>query len=332
MTATVTALPGNLQWLGLAKEITPGVAAAAPTIFIPADSPKMATKETPLVDNGLRGTMGTTFGQVQGMANSELTYSSGLYSDSLFIHLLAALGVPDTITGTAPTVKHATALLNSSDGTHAAQPVTVTGFLYQADGTMAVMAGMAITDLKFTFKANERSKMDVAWVGFKPTFVPATVNTPSTVQEMPPWTVAVSVGGTPFPSTTGVSVDIKRGSKPVPVLNGSQNPATIYAGEVSVTGTIDSVYNGSTDPHLTNLLSNSQPALKVTTYAQGDATHPFTLQLSQIAYDSADPQGSNSGWMTMSSAFKAIDNVTDALDGKLSSIQASLVTSSVTPF
>lgn len=31
--------PGNLQWLGLAKEVTYGTAIAAPTIWVPVEGP-----------------------------------------------------------------------------------------------------------------------------------------------------------------------------------------------------------------------------------------------------------------------------------------------------
>src|SRR5438067_101494 len=102
---TNTPRPGSQQWLGLAKESTYGTAIAAPTIWIPVDSPKWEPKVTPLVDNGLRGDMGTDYGQTQGMRHDELGYKTLVYADTIFPHLMAILGGTDTVTPlTAPTL------------------------------------------------------------------------------------------------------------------------------------------------------------------------------------------------------------------------------------
>lgn len=330
--ATVTPLPGALQWLGLAKETTPGTAAAAPTLWIPVDSPKFSPKVTVLADTNLRGVMATDFGSTQGMSYTEFSYKTSIYADSIFAHLIALLGGADTVTGSADPYLHKVSLLNTSDATHSAQPPTYTGFLYQGDGKVAQIAGMVLGDLKFGFKANERNTVDATWTGMPVQFIAAPANTPSSAAEMPPFTAAVSIAGTQFPSSTGVSIDLKREVKPIAVLNGSQNPLTIYGGPVSVSGTIDAVYKGSADSLLTGLLTNGQPSLVVTDYGQGDSTHPLTLQMSKIRYDSADPAGSTTDWMTITSNFTALANATDALDGKLSPIQGQLATASSTTF
>jgi hypothetical protein len=331
MTA-VTPLPGTLQWLGLAKEVTPGTAVAAPTMWIPVDSPKLSPKVTVLSDNNLRGVMATDFGSTQGMSYTELGYKTSIYADTIFPHLMAMLGGADVMTGAADPYTHKTSLLNTSDATHSAQPPTYTGFLYQGDGKVAQVAGMTASDLKFGFKANERNTVDVSWVGMPVQFIAAPANTPSTVAEMPPFTAAISIGGTAFPSSTGISIDIKRDVKPIAVLNGSQNPLTIYAGPVSVSGSIDAVYKGSADSLLTGLLTNGQPAVTVSVNGQNDATHPLTLQMSKVRYDSADPAGSTTDWMTIAAAFTALANPTDALDGKLSPIQATLANAQSTAY
>jgi hypothetical protein len=163
-------------------------------------------------------------------------------------------------------------------------------------------------------------------------FITAPTNTPGTTAPLPPFTTSITVGGLPAGKYTDVSIDIKRATKPIPVLNGTQSPLAIYGGEVSVTGTIAAVYAGTTDSDLTNLLTNAQPAVVVSAYPQNDPSHPLTLQLSKIAYTTSTPAGSNSGWMTISSNFEALMNTTDALDGRMSPMQAILCNTSSTAY
>lgn len=326
-----TFYPGNLQWLGLAKETTPGTPVAAPTIWVPVDTPKHSPKVTPLTDTAIRGTMAMQHQQVQGMEYEELGYKSYIYNDSVYAHLIAMLGVADTITGTAPTVTHKTSLYNGN-GTDNAQPPTYTGFLYEQGGKVAQIAGMSIVDLKFDFKANDWSTFDVMWNGMPVTYITAPTNTPTALAPLPPTTLSITIGGTANSKYSDITVDMKRDSKPIPVMNGSKAPLGIFAGPLTVTGTLNGVFQGTTDNDLSALLANTQPTLSVSLYQSGDATHPFTLQMSKVAYDSADPQGSNNSWMTIQSNIKALGNATDALDSKESPIQAQLVNSTTTPF
>lgn len=327
-----TFYPGNLQWLGIAKETTPGTAMSAPTIWIPVDSPKHSPKVTPLVDTALRGTMAMQHQQVQGMQYEELGYKTYLYADSVYAHLIAMLGGTDTITGTAPTVTHKTSLYNGATGDNA-QPPSYTGFLYEQGGKVAQIAGMKLADLKFDFKANDWPTIDVMWNGMPATYIAAPANTPTALQPLPPFTTAVTIGGTLNSKYSDVSIDIKRDTKPIPVMNGSKSPLGIYAGGMTVTGSLTGVFQGSPgDNDLAALLANTQPALSVAINPDGDATHPFTLQMSKVAYDTADPQGSNNSWMTIQSNIKALGNATDALDSKESPVQAILVNSTATPF
>jgi hypothetical protein len=250
-------------------------------------------------------------------------------------------GTSYTDTGTAGTAatpptggafNHSTSVLNTIDGTHNAQPPTFTGFLSQSDGTVRQIPGMVAQSLKFTLKANEDPTLDVAWIGGNSLSIPAPTNTPSTVQNMPPFTGTVLLGGQSWSKYTGVAINIARDVKPAPVLNGTQNPGTIWGGPITVTGTLDAIYQGSADNDLANFINNVQPALSVSLSGQGDSTHPLTLQMSQVAYDSADPAPSMTDWLTIQSNIEAIANATDALDGKLSEIQVMIKNTSSTAF
>lgn len=323
--------PGNLQWFGVAKETTYGTPQPTPTLWIPVDTPKWNPKITPLTDQAMRGYMGMDYQQLQGIRYDEITYKTYIYADTVYPHFLATLGNADTVTGTTAPYTHKTSLYNGS-GTDAAQPVSYTGFFFHPSGKVIQVPGMQIVNLKLTIKADELPTLEVTWNGMPGTFITAPSNTPGQLQPMPAWTCAVTVGGTAFSKYSDVSLEFKRGTKPIPVLNGTQSPLAIYSGELAVAGTFDGVYQGTTDNDLTNFLTNAQPSLKAVLNPPGDAVHTFTVQTSVIAYDSVDPNGTNQGWMTVQSAFKALMNATDALDGKESPAQAQLINTTATPF
>lgn len=320
-----TLTPGNLQWFGLAKETTSGTPVATPTIWVPVDSPKWGAKITALVDQALRGYMGSDYEQAQGARNDEVSYKTYLYPGSAFTHLRAILGGTDAVTGAADPVTHKVSVLNT-----AALP-TYTGFLAMGDGKVMQIPGMVLGDLKVTVKANELPTLDVSWTGLSAAIITAPVNTPDTTAPMPPYTANISVGGVSAGKYTDISLDFKRSVAPVMTLNGTANPSSIYSGVLSVSGSMNAVFQGTADSDLTNYLSNGQPALLVSINPQGDAVHKLTIQASQIAYDSSDVQPSGTSYMTVANNFKALMNPTDATDGKQSPVQVSLINSAVTP-
>jgi hypothetical protein len=148
---------------------------------------------------------------------------------------------------------------------------------------------------------------------------------------MPPFTATTTVGGTSLSKYSGISIDLKRGTKAIPALNGTQSPLAIYCGELTVTGTLDAIYQNTTDNDLSNLLANTQPSVSVSITPQG-SSNALVFQMSKVAYDTSTPAGSNSGWMTLSSNFKALMNSTDALDSKMSPIQIQLTNSQSTAY
>jgi hypothetical protein len=321
---SLTLVAGNLQWLGIAKETTPGTPMAAPTIFIPIMDPKWGAKITPLTDQALRGFMASDFTRAQGSRDDEVAYKTYLYPTALFTHLRAILGGTDNVTGAADPYTHKVSLLNT-----VALP-TYTLFLAMGDGNTMQVPGAVLSDVKINVKANELPSLDIAWTGLPATIIATPTNTPSTEAPMPPYTAAITVGGASLGKYSDISIDFKRNVQPVLTLNGTQNPSSIYAGVLSVTGTMTAVFSGTADSDLTNYLTNGQPALSLVINPQGDSVHTVTVQLSKIAYDSSDPQGSNNGIMTIANAFTALLNSTDATDGKQSPAQVQIKNTAAT--
>lgn len=313
---TTNYFPGNLQWLGIAKETSPGTAAAAPTAFVPLNSPKYTPHVTVLTDDFLRGSMAQSYQAQQGMQYPELTYSTYPYLDSVFQHVLAILGNPDVLTGSADPYTHKTALLNAS------QPPSYTLWYNDGAGKCWQIVGAKANNLKFSAKADALVGMDAGWIGLSATPVTPPSNTPTTNAPMPSWKSTITVGGTALQKYSQLDVTIARTVDPVPVINGTQAPGAIFASVASVTGDLTGIYQGSTDNDLQGLITNQQPSLVLAMSPGGDATHGLTLQMTQVAY--TESGFDNNKWVQVVSKVTALGNTTDALDSNFSPIQAIL--------
>lgn len=322
--------PSNLQWLGLAKETTYGTPVAAPTIWIPVDSPKWTPKLNMITDQAMRGLMGEAYQQVAGMRYDELTYKTFAYLNNTYPHLLAILGNPDTISGAADPYTHKTSLYNGS-GTNGAQPPSYTGFYIDAAGKCWQIAGMMLAELKLDTKVDELDSVEVTWNGLPAVAIAIPTNTPDTALPWPAWNSVISVGGSAVSAYSEVSIDFKRNVKPLNTINDSQSPLAIFSGALAVTGSLTAVYQGSTDTNLVDYLTNVQPIVSVKWSPAGDAVHNLTITMSKVAFDSAEPVGSGD-WMEVQGNFKALMNPTDALDTKQSPAQAVLLSAQSTAF
>ena len=307
---------GNIQWLGLAKETTRGVAAAAPTIFVPMTGPKWQQHVTVLTDDGVRGSLAKSYNAQQGMAYPELTYSTYVYLDSVFPHLLAALGNPDTITGSADPYTHKTSLLNAS------QPPSYTIWYNDAAGKCWQIVGAQSSNLQIVTEADKLGALTAGWMGLSITPITPPTNTPTSNAPMPSWKSTITVGGVSLTKYSKVDLTIKRNTAAVAVINGTQTPGTVFSDVLDVTGALDGFYQGSTDNDLQNFLTNNQPVLLVTFAPGSDATHSLTLQMSKVVYTDASFDGSNI--VKVQSKVTALGNATDALDSNLSPMQAIL--------
>lgn len=328
---TPVVIPANLQWVGAAKETIYGTAIAAPVFWIPVDGSSLKYKPNVnvLTDQSLRGLMSVDFQQVQGMRYDTLAYKTFLYMDSVYQHLLALFGKPDTVTGAGDPWTHKTAVYNGS-GTDQAQPPSWTLFYF--DGLKCwQIPGCIVSSAKLDVKVDELTSLDVQWTGMPATIIATPSNTPSTNKPWAAWNSTISLGGSPLSVFSEVSIEYKRDVASVPTINASQSPLEIFGGGVSVAGSMTAVYQGgAADVNMTDYLANTQPALVVKCAPIGDATHYLQITHTVVAYDGVDISGSK--WMEIASTIKALANATDALDSKQSPAQVVFLTSASAAF
>lgn len=314
--------PSNLQWVGIAKETTYGTAVATPSIWVPVDAPKYKATITPLKDQNLRGSMGATYQQQQGLRFDELEYKTYFYMDSVYSHFIALLGSADTITGSGDPYLHKTALYNGS-GTNSAQPPSFTLFWADASGKVQQIPGAITSSVKVTLGADALATLDVKWTGLPATTITPPTNTPSSLKPMPSWNSVITLGGSASSAYSAIDLEFKRAVEIIPTITGTQSPFAVFGGPVSVTGSLTAVFqNATTDVNWTNYLANTQPALTVKVSPPADTTHFIQLQMSQVAYDISEVSGTNK-WQEIKATVEALSNSTDTLSGSFSPAQVS---------
>lgn len=316
-----TIYPESIQWVGLAKEITPGTAVAAPTVWVPVMSPKYTPHQAMIEDNAFRGDMALTHAQVLGTRHDEVTYKSYVYLDSAYQPFLNILGNPDTVTGAADPYTHKTALLNTSPG----QPNSWTVFLFNGAETWQ-MPGAQASQVDVDIKVAAAAEISVTWLGMPATKMASNpTNTPSTLPPMPSWNTTVTVGGTQLSIYSDLKITCKRETAPIFTLDGTGSPYVILDGGLSVDVDMTAVYTGYTGSDIARFLANTQPSVVAKLAPAGDATHSITWQMSEFGYKSGDIQGNKHIEAVVKGV--ALSNTTDAIGGGTSPLQVVLLSS-----
>ena len=320
-----TIFPANLTFLGFAKEgaTTYGTPAAAPAFWVPLDSPSWKPGQKQLPDEALRGDMAKLHGVVAGTRSDTMSYSTNLYLDTLYPHMLGVLGNADTVTGSADPWLHATALKNTGN----AQPTSWTLWLFNGSECWQ-MAGSIVSKVEIDVKAEDAAKLQVEWMGLPATQVTTPTNTPSTSKMWPSWNTTITVAGTQATSYSDVKLSYTRECSVVQTADGTQAPYVIFVGPLSVGLDLNGVYQGyaGTPTDLSNLLTNGQPAFTVQVNPAGDTTHYAKWQHSTVAVDSdgAEVKMSAGKYVEITAKYSAVANATDALGGGQSPVKFSL--------
>lgn len=314
--------PANLQWVGVAREVTPGTPIAAPTMFVPTDSPTYHLTQQPLVDTNLRGSMAGEFEQIAGMQFGTVTFKTNCYLDQAYFLLRTLLGYPDQVTGSSDQYTHQTALQNTGNN---GQPVSTTVFWTDAAGRTMQMPGAQASSVKVTIKPDQLVQFDVTYIGLPAIDIAMPTNTPQTALPAPSWNTIIEIGGNPATQYSEISMEYKRATEPIMSVTGSQAPYAIFGGPVTVAGSMTSVYQGNTDINWVDFLANTQPVLSYKIAPVGDATHYIEVVHSKVAYDDVQVSGTNK-WMEVKSTIKALGNTTDDIGGLYSPAHVTLLT------
>lgn len=305
--------PANLQWMGLAKEVTYGTAVSAPTIWVPVMAPKHVIHITQLDDKSYQGNMAELQNRVAGVRYDELTYDTFPMLDSAFPHYGGILGGVDTKTGVSDPVTHSTSLLNTGQ----AQPNSYTLFLFNGAEAWQI-PGAQLSQVEIETKvASDLAKTTATWMGLPATkMAVAPTNTPTTLVPEPSWNTTLTIGGTVTSNYSDFKLTFKRNVEAVFAASGSQVPYVIFVGALTVEGDMTAVYqgHGATVSDLANYIANTQPIIVAKVAPAGDATHFVQWTLSKAAYDTDGAAVSDSGkYMEIAVKFSGVANTTDVI-------------------
>lgn len=273
------------SYLGIAKEATKGTAVAA-TDFIPviADSLKPVDVIDPLYDEGLRGSLVSTYNYIPGRTRSTFDFSGAVFPDTIGYSLAGVMGSVATTGASAP-FTHTVSLKNASAINADAQPIsyTLTDF-YGAN--VRQYAGMQFHDFSLKFNADGLLEYDAKATGWASATTTAPTPTFSTILPTPVWQGTVSIGGSQVSTAISGNLDIKRPVSAIYGIAATQNPYQIFVGPVDVTGKFTFVMENDTE--LTRYLTNTQPAIVLNwAYGAGAAAVQLQATITKGAYIAA---------------------------------------------
>jgi hypothetical protein len=290
------------SFLGIAKEATFGTA-VPPTAFLPVSGITPKDSLTLIPDKGWRGSMVETYGQTAGPLMATVDFDGDVFADTIGFPLAGVLGDVATTGASAP-YQHAMAVLNTGTG----QPTSYTLTDSYAAGTRAY-AGAKFSELGFKFSADGLLTYSAKATSFGSATASVPTASYTTVPPFAGWTGVVTIGGVAATGVLDAEVTIKR---PVTVLNavdGTQAPAALWSGPVSVDGKMTVVMED--DTQLTKYLTQVQPSLDfLFTQGAGATLTSLQLHMSKVSYSAADiTRGKD--YVEIPVTFEAIANATD---------------------
>jgi hypothetical protein len=325
-----TVYPSAKQFIGVAKETTPGTPVAM-VATLPVEKFDPEDKPTPLIDKSMRGSMVSEYAYIQGVKQSEFSLSGPAYFDGLGYWLMNILGDITTSGASAP-FSHAISTLNSGTG----QPGTLTITDWQglpATNQARQFTGACLSEL--TIKGNAESELitydakGMGWASNIAGAIPTAAPTPAL--PLASWRALLGIGGPASGGTldstiTDWEIKISRVLKAIFTAQNSQNPFVIQRGEVTVSGKLSFTAPAAETSALLPLLNNTQPQFqwKMDNGLTLGNLLGITVDVQAAAFDTSkiDRGGETVGY---SSTFKAIASATNAgASGGVSPVKVTL--------
>lgn len=243
----------------MGKETIRGTA-ASPTIWTPiAPNPNNMPTVGWIKDDGLRGSPVTRYSDVPATVHHVYDEKGMVYADTFPNRLLAALGGPDTVTGTVAPFLHTIPLLNSAET--GSQPPSYTlidvDLIQEPTGAAAKQStGAQLHNLDVDFAVTGAVNYTAQWIANLYTEVAFPAASFSTEQLIPAYSTTVVAGGIPYSVIEDGSLSIQRDTVPVFTI-GSQSPLRNFAGPCDVTGKFTTIALAG-DPTIINSVQSSK--------------------------------------------------------------------------
>jgi hypothetical protein len=260
-----------------------------------------------MLDSGLRGSMNVDYDQIAGQRYDKLGFDCDVYADSFPAFVRGVLGGADVKTGTTAPYTHTFNLLNTGTG----QPPSYTSVYF--DGLdMNQLTQSQIDSLTLKFASDGLLTASVAYVCAASTIITTVTNTPTALEAAASWNVVVKVGGSAITRLVDGEIDLKRSTKPIPALTGTQAYYQNWAGPLETKGSKLTVIMES-DAELTYFLNNTK-GVTLDLLFTDPALNTVDFHVSATGW-STGKKNTGKDWVEVDLEFWGIPNSTDATSG-----------------
>jgi len=292
----------QLSFLGIAKETTAGTPVAS-TAFIPVTGITPKDNLSLLDDKGYRGSLVDVYDQIAGVLSGSLDFDGDVFPDTIGYPLAAIL--PDLVTsGASAPYTHVFSVLNTGGG----QPTSYTLNDNYVAGNRQY-PGARFSELGFKFTADGLLTYSAKTTTYGSVSAAAPTASWTTVPPMVGWAGVAQIAGVTQAELMDAEVTIKR---PVTVINsidGTQAPASLWSGPVSVDGKATLVMED--DTALTQYLTTVKPSVDLNfTSGSGAGAVQLKLHMTKCSISAADiTRGKD--YVEIPITFTALANATD---------------------
>lgn len=307
------------SFVGVGKETTPGTG-VVPTKYIPVTEIGSLDDLSYLHDEGMRGSMVTSYGVQPGPKHGELELKGNVDIDTIGFLLSSVLGDVATTGASAP-FTHTFAVKNTGDG----QPVSFSFSDFNGVETRRY-AGAKTEELAFKFNNDGLLEFESKIKSYASASVADPTPSYSTYIPVANWKACVTIGGVSNLLVEEGELTISRDVDTLHTLNcGDNNPYKLFSGAVTVEGKLTFVYESTAE--LLRYLNNSQPSLDIL-WEHTAATDSLRLNMNKAAYTAAEVKRGEQ-YAQLEVEFYAVANSTNAgASGGLSPIKATLLNTS----
>jgi hypothetical protein len=293
-------LPVARQQFGIAKETTKGTWITS-SAYLELDTFSPEDKITMLPVTGLRGSMVTDYGSVQGVGTADLSLGGAIFADTIGWPLAGLLG-DLAVTGTGPYV-NAISVLNSAQGQPTSHSLTHNYDATQSRG----YAGTQWSEVELTYTAPDLAKFTAKATSLLSAQETSPTASYTAILPFAAWQCACTIATLSTVTVTEATVTLTRKMDVINDLNGTQAPAQIFVGPLTVAWKISGLAD-TTDLALKYYLNNTQPAIDLTMTQSASAI--LEVHSSVVAM-TAGPFKADKDVMEIDLAGTAIANTTD---------------------
>lgn len=293
----------HLSFLGIAKEATMGTGVAATNdIRYTPGSLKVVPHVNYLKDQGQRGSMVETYDVRAGTTFGETAFSAPLFPDEFGWALAGILGDVVTTGASAP-FTHTMAIKNNG------QPKSYSLSDFDSVDTQQY-TGQMFTDLGMKWQADGMLEYSVKTMGWAPNTPANPTASFTTVTIVPAWVGVITIAGAGNTNLMAAEINMKRPGTAQHTASGTQNPAFMFLGPLSVTGKL--TFAMPDNAEMTRYLTNTQPSF-VMDFQQGAgaALTEVKVTMTKCAYVTGAIDQSAKDFNTVEVGFEALSNSTD---------------------